>query len=655
MKRIAAALLLVGFFFSFAGCRGINGTETDPPPQESPVPAASPTPAGTPAGTPESPMPAGTLQFTRETMPRLDGSTSTAPLAVAVCAALLGESEEDVADLVQFSKTTNAYFNLLQGGADLLIVGEANEEVYAEKERLGFEWEQTPFATDAFVFVVNEDNPVNSITVEQARDIYTGRITNWRELGGEDREIIPLQRNSGAGSQTLMEKLVMQGEPMMEAPTGYVVATMGQLMEAVKSYDNSPGAIGYSVYYYAEEMKMARGLKLLQLEGVAPNPETIRSETYPLVNPKYVVIPADAAADAPNRMLYNWLLSEEGQRLIAAEGYVSVLALDVTPSATPLVGGRWYASYTGSVLPRDDYGTLIPYAGQRLADDWPSLTGCLYGLMTETGIAVTDPVFSGAARASYYKGGWMYTLPLLLLRQGDPTAESWSQGRTAVCAADGSWCTEFSYELTASSQDGLLLFAGETLTVMAPDGAITHVLTRETMGIAEEDWSEMIADLTWGEGPGAQRYGDRIVIRLLREDDSTPYEDLQYLVYDLGRGVTDVIESAQYEEMSLQRWEPSGEEPVYAVENTEPIADRLYGADAPYLLLKTTYGGEQVREYFLSDGTPLPELTIHGDFWYRQVSLVGGLIEELDLNTASYYDPATMTCVFRTYLGYEGE
>ncbi len=284
-----------------------------------------PAPEQPPAPAPAEPAPPEAFTFTRENFPRLDGSTSTAPLAEAVCSVLLGESREDVRDLVQFSKTTNAYYNLLEGGADLLIVGEPNQEVLAQKESSGFEWEQSPFATDAFVFVVNEDNPVDSITVEEARDIYTGKITNWKELGGEDREIIPFQRNKEAGSQSLMEKLVMKGEPMMEAPTGYVAATMGQLMEVVKNYDGSPGAIGYSVYYYAEEMKMAQGLKLLALEGVEPTPETIRQEQYPLLNPKYVVLPAGAGEDEPNRILYDWLLSEEGQRLVAHEGYVSIL------------------------------------------------------------------------------------------------------------------------------------------------------------------------------------------------------------------------------------------------------------------------------------------------------------------------------------------
>ena len=200
--------------------------------------------------------------FTRENMPRLDGSTSTAPLALAACAELLGEAPEDVEDLVHFNKTTTAYFNLLEGNADLLIIGEANEDVLARKEELSFAWEKQPFATDAFVFVVNEDNPVDSITVEQAKKIYTGEITNWKELGGEDRAITALQRNSEAGSQTLMEKLVMQGTPMMEAPREQMIGDMGTIIDAVALYDNNASAIGYSYYYYVKNMWGDEHIKL---------------------------------------------------------------------------------------------------------------------------------------------------------------------------------------------------------------------------------------------------------------------------------------------------------------------------------------------------------------------------------------------------------
>ena len=282
---------------------------------------AAPTTPPAPVSTP----PQNVFVFTRENMPRLNGSTSTVPLAEAVCSVLLGESRNQVADLVRFSRTTAAYNDLIYGYADLLIVGEDNEDILAAKAEENFEWEREPFATDAFIFVANEANPINSITIDEARRIYTGEITNWRQLGGENREIIAFQRNRDAGSQNLMEKLVMQGTPMKDAPVDFVVSTMGDLMRVVKNYDGSPGAIGYTVYYYAEEMNMARGLKILAIDGIEPNPETIRSGEYPLLNPKYVVIPADAPVDAPNRILFNWLLSDEGQRLVAHEGYVSVI------------------------------------------------------------------------------------------------------------------------------------------------------------------------------------------------------------------------------------------------------------------------------------------------------------------------------------------
>ena len=588
--------------------------------------------------------------FTRENLPRLDGSTSTAPLAVAMCAELLGESPEAVEELVRFNKTTTAYFNLLDGYADLLIIGEANEEVLAHKEELGFAWEKQPFATDAFVFVVNEDNPVDSITVEQAKKIYTGEITNWKELGGEDRPIIALQRNAEAGSQTLMEKLVMQGTPMIEAPKDYIVATMGQLMEAVRSYDGSPGAIGYSVYYYAEEMKMAQGLKLLKLEGVEPTPDTIRSETYPLVNPKYVVIPADAAEDASNRAMFNWLLSEAGQTVVAKEGYVSVLDVGTYPKTAPTVGTRAREGYMGDLIPADSYGELIPYAGRRVMDDWPSDSGCLYGLMTRDGMAVTDAVYASAERAQYFDGGLWKTLPLLVLRRGEENASGEGFAtQIAVAAADGSWVTPFDYHAVEATREGLLLFAGETLTVMEVDGSISQTLTRAEMGISEGEWESIRFALYWGDGVGGRRGGDLLCIDWVRDDT---YENV--VCYDL---VAHERTELTYE-MFLERAGLGGdyEEPTYPVENAWPLHDKARGDGAPYLLYAEEYGetGVAVR-YYRMDGTPLPELTQTGGNWYQRISVVGGLMEVLELNTASYYDLDTMECVFRTYLGYEAD
>ena len=261
--------------------------------------------------------------FTRENLPRLDGSTSTAPLAQSMCAVLLGESREDVSDLVQFSRTTQSYRNLMEGKADLLLAAEPAPEVLSELEE-GDRWLLTPFATDALVFVVNQDNPVDSLTPDEIQRIYTGEITNWSQVGGQDLDIVAFQRNPEAGSQTMFEKLVMDGLELMDPPETWVSDSMMGLLEGVRSYDNSPAAIGYTVYYYAHDMEMAQGLKVLKVDGVEPSPESIREGEYPFLNPYYAAIAKDAPQDSPTRILYDWVLGPGGQRLAELEGYVPV-------------------------------------------------------------------------------------------------------------------------------------------------------------------------------------------------------------------------------------------------------------------------------------------------------------------------------------------
>ena len=264
--------------------------------------------------------------FTRENFPRMDGSTSTAPLAQAAACVLLGEPRSAVEELAMFNRTTQSFRNLAAGLCDILIVSEPTPDVFDELEAQGFQIEMAPIAIDALVFIVNASNPVESLSLEQLRGIYTGSITNWSQVGGEDIEIEAFQRNEEAGSQVLMEKLVMDGQRMANAPTQQfmVLFGMGELITAIKGFDGSANAIGYTVFYYAEEMRMAEGLKIIAIDGIKPNAETIRKGEYPFLNPYYVVIGAEEPENSPARIMYNWLLSDEGQALVSREGYVSI-------------------------------------------------------------------------------------------------------------------------------------------------------------------------------------------------------------------------------------------------------------------------------------------------------------------------------------------
>ncbi len=295
-----------------------------PTPAETPTP--EPTPVPTEAATPEPTPASEPFRFTRENFPRLDGSTATVPLGQAVAAVLLGESRESVGDLIQFNKTSRSYYNLVDGNADLLIVAEGGEDSYAYRDEHGKTWRMEPIARETLVFFVNADNPVSGLTLDQVRDIYTGKITNWKEVGGSDAPIQAYQRPKGGGSQAIMDKEIMGELEMMEpANTDYVVSSMEGIIQAVRGWDDRPDALGYTVYYYADDMGMTEGLKLLSIDGVEPNDDTIRSGEYPIHTAYYAVMDSETPADSPTAILFDWLLSQEGQDLVAHEGYVSVL------------------------------------------------------------------------------------------------------------------------------------------------------------------------------------------------------------------------------------------------------------------------------------------------------------------------------------------
>lgn len=326
MRNRCFGLLALLLALSLTACGPSAVQEKAPEPVATAVetPEPTPEPTATPEPTPEpAPEP---FRFTRENFPRLDGSTATAPLGQAVASVLLGESREQLGDLIQFHKTSRAYYNLVDGQADLLLVAEGGEDSYQYRDDHGKKWCMEPVAAETLVFFVNADNPVENLTLDQVRDIYSGKITNWKEVGGSDAPIQAYQRPKGGGSQAIMDKEVMGGLPMMEpANADYVVSSMEGIIEAVRGWDSQPDALGYTVYYYATDMGMTDGLKLLSVDGVAPTKETIRSGEYPIHTAYYAVMDADTPEDSPTAILYHWLFTQEGQDLVNAAGYVSVL------------------------------------------------------------------------------------------------------------------------------------------------------------------------------------------------------------------------------------------------------------------------------------------------------------------------------------------
>ena len=265
-------------------------------------------------------------QMSAADYPRVDGSTATLPLSYMLMQAATGVDEETAMASIVHSKTTASFYALTEGSADLLLVYEPSADAYQAAEDAGVALTIAPIGLDALVFLVNDGNPVDSLTHEQIVGIYSGQIANWQEVGGEDLPITAYQRVEDSGSQVMMKAQVMKDVEMMDAPTELRPGDMGELIDSIAAYRNTAEAIGYSVYYYVNNMYMQDGLKLLKVNGVEPTNETIASGEYPYRQAFYAVIRADAPEDSPARQLFDWLTTAEGKALIESAGYVATAA-----------------------------------------------------------------------------------------------------------------------------------------------------------------------------------------------------------------------------------------------------------------------------------------------------------------------------------------
>ena len=262
------------------------------------------------------------LQLSLDEYPRMDGSTANLPMMAEIMSRVCDITLEEAEELTSCTKTSNAWSNIANGNADILLVYEAAEDTKAYLDTIGTELEIIPLGRDALVFINNEQNPVENLTQQQLIDIYTGNVTNWNEVGGEDLEIIPYQRVATSGSQSLFMKLLMKDIVPMDAPMELRPAEMGMLIDELARYNNEGNALGYSVFYYASYMYQQPGLKMIAVDGVQPSDETIADGSYPLLNEYYLVIRADEPEDSPARQLRNWILTDEGRAAIIEAGYI---------------------------------------------------------------------------------------------------------------------------------------------------------------------------------------------------------------------------------------------------------------------------------------------------------------------------------------------
>lgn len=262
------------------------------------------------------------ILFISENLPRIDASLATQPLTDAFIKNFTGKTTEELG--IEYSNTHPGYVKLINNEADLIVVTEPSEEELALAAEKGIELEVTKVVNEGFAFFVNKDNPVSSVSFDDIVKIYTGEITSWKDLGGNDAEIVAYQRPENSGSQTGLYNLVLKGKEV-KIPTikEQVTLSMAGIIDYVASYDNAIDSIGYGFYYYVNTMYYNDNLKYLAINDVAPTYTTIQNETYPILSAYYIVT-RKGDENENVALLKRAMLSRRGQYVASEAGYVPV-------------------------------------------------------------------------------------------------------------------------------------------------------------------------------------------------------------------------------------------------------------------------------------------------------------------------------------------
>ena len=262
-----------------------------------------------------------TLKLT-ENLPRIDGAAALFPVYSAFVNAVYPNTTKLHDGIFEYNNTPDGYRLLAEKETDIFIGVYPSDEqrAYAEENQTTFEY--TPIGTEAFVFFVHKDNPITNLTTEQIKDIYSGKITNWKDVGGKNEKIAAFQRNEGSGSQSMLKRF-MGDTPITDAPTEMVNDLMAGIIEQVADYKSKTNSIGFSFRYYVEGIIKNPDIKMISIDGAAPTSENIRNGSYPILTPIYAVTYKENQNGNVDKLL-EWILSDEGQYIINETGYVGI-------------------------------------------------------------------------------------------------------------------------------------------------------------------------------------------------------------------------------------------------------------------------------------------------------------------------------------------
>lgn len=261
--------------------------------------------------------------------PLVYGSASLMPLMAKLRSSYTGEDIKKVEqNIIKYNSTQVAWshieYNQEYAAADMILVYELSGNVDSREYGLDDIYEYVEIANDALAFVVNDENEVSDINDENIKNIYKEKITNWKELGGDDMDIMYFRNENGDASEIMFKNNILNTYPNViyavdKDNEGYI-----QYSKAI--FDNEVNSIGYATYNYLENMMQYKNhnMKILSVNGVIPCYDTIKNKTYPYIGKIYAVIKKNEPKDSDARKLFEYIQSDAAKKIIRDCGLVEV-------------------------------------------------------------------------------------------------------------------------------------------------------------------------------------------------------------------------------------------------------------------------------------------------------------------------------------------
>ena len=244
----------------------------------------------------------------------MDGSTTVGPIAKAFAEYYMGK-HRNVDVTVKESGSGNGAKSLINSTCDIANLSRFMKE---KEFKAAVEKGVTPVAhvvaMDGLPVLVHPSNPVENLTVKQVRDIYAGKITNWKQVGGPNVKIVVISRDTNSGTYETFETLVMNKEKIVGSAE--YVGSNGAARQRVQT---TPAAIGYAGLGFVD-----RTVKALSIDGIAPSAQTVTSGAYPIARPLFMFTNGYPKLGSHVYRLVTLHLTRQGQEIVEGIGFVSV-------------------------------------------------------------------------------------------------------------------------------------------------------------------------------------------------------------------------------------------------------------------------------------------------------------------------------------------